>query len=98
MKQVEVLAGDRVSFVVSVVPRASRNEVVGWSPAGRLKVRITAPPVDEAANQQLVRLLSKILDIQKAEVEITSGFRSKTKRLAVPRACENRLLSFTDIC
>lgn len=98
MKQLDDLADGRLSFVVSLVPRASRTEIVGWSEAGRLKIRVTAPPVDDAANQQLVRLLAKTLGIKKDEVTIASGSRSRTKTLAVPRDCKNRLLSFVDIC
>ena len=98
MKQVDDHADGRLSFVVSLVPRASRTEIVGWSEAGRLKIRVTAPPVDDAANRQLVRLLSKTLGVQKDQVRITSGSRSRTKTLVVPRGCKNRLLSFVDIC
>ncbi len=98
MKRLDDHADGRLSFVVSLVPRASRTEIVGWSEAGRLKIRVTAPPVDDAANQQLVTLLSKTLGVKKDDVTITSGFRSRTKTLAVPPGCKNRLLSFEDIC
>ena len=84
--------------MVSLVPRASRTEIIGWSEAGHLRVRVTAPPVDEAANRQLVKLLSKALDVQKTEVTIASPSHAKTKRLVVPNTCKNRLLSFEDIC
>ena len=98
MKRLDDHADGRLSFVVSQVPRASRTEIVGWSEAGRLKIRVTAPPVDDAANQQLVKLLSKTLGVKKDEVTIASGAHSRTKTLAVPTGCKNRLLSFEDIC
>jgi uncharacterized protein YggU (UPF0235/DUF167 family) len=56
-----------------------------------------SPPVDDAANRRLVELLSEMLDLPRSEVVITSGFKSKTKRLTVPAACKNRLLRFPDI-
>lgn len=98
MKRLDDHADGRLSFVVSLVPRASRTEIVGWSEAGRLKIRVTAPPVDDAANQQLVKLLSKTLGVKKDEVMIASGAHFRTKTLAVPTGCKNRLLSFEDIC
>ena len=98
MKQVDDFDDGRLSFVVDLLPRASRTEVVGWSDQGHLKIRVTAPPVDEAANRQLVKLLSEILDTQKSQVTIASGSHSRTKRLLVPKDCKNRLLSFVDIC
>jgi len=64
---------------------------------GSLKVYVTSPPVDEAANRRLTELLSETLEVPKSEVVITSGFRSKSKRLTVPAACKNRLLRFPDI-
>jgi uncharacterized protein (TIGR00251 family) len=97
MKQIETLDDGRLVFVVSLVPRASRSEVIGWSDAGHLKIRVTAPPVDDAANQQLIKFLAKTLDVQRRQVTITSGTRSRHKTLNVPNTCKNRLLSFVDI-
>jgi uncharacterized protein (TIGR00251 family) len=97
MRQIEVLSDGRVSFTLKLVPRASRDDIVGWSPEGQLKVRITAPPVDEAANSRLIALLSKFLGIRKADVAIMSGAHSRTKRIAVPAQCKNRLSSIEDI-
>jgi uncharacterized protein (TIGR00251 family) len=98
MKQVDALTDGRLSFAVRLVPRASRSEVIGWSDTGQLRVRITAAPVEEAANRQLVEFLSKILDVRRSDVTIASGLHSRTKRLVVPQECKNRLLSFVDIC
>lgn len=98
MRRVESLADGRLSFVVKLFPRSSRTEIVGWSNAGHLKIRVTAAPVDAAANRQLIEFLSKTLDVQKSSVTIASGERSRTKRLIVPPDCKNRLLSLGDIC
>ncbi len=97
MKRVDELADGRLAFSVSLTPRSSRDAVVGWTGTGSLKILVTSPPVDDAANRHLVAFLSKSLDVRKSELSISSGLRSRLKRLAVPGACKNRLLSFPDI-
>ncbi|HEY2847134.1 MAG TPA: DUF167 domain-containing protein [Pyrinomonadaceae bacterium] len=67
---------------IRVVPRASKSEIVAYQD-GVLKVRIAAPPVDGAANAELVKLLAKTFDIPKSAVEIVSGETSKTKRVRI---------------
>ena len=71
-----------VSLAVRVIPRASRNELAGVE-AGALKVRLTAPPVEGAANQALVKLLAKTLGVAKGKVSVASGERSRNKRVLV---------------
>jgi uncharacterized protein (TIGR00251 family) len=71
-----------VSFVVRVIPRASKSEIAGELD-GALKVRLTAPPVDGAANEELIRLLAKRLGASRSGVRITAGESSKTKRITV---------------
>ena len=75
-----------------VVPRASRSEIVGEHD-GALRVRVAAPPVEGAANVELVRLLSRALGVPSRAVEITSGHASKTKLVRVAGAKRERLLS-----
>jgi uncharacterized protein (TIGR00251 family) len=74
--------GEAVSFRVRVSPRASRDAVTGVHD-GALKVSLTAPPVEGAANKALVSLLSRKLGIPKNAVTITAGDRSKTKTVKV---------------
>lgn len=69
-------------LTVRVVPRASKSEIVGEID-GSLKVRISAPPVDGAANEEVVRLLAKSLHVSRSSVSIVSGETSKTKRVRV---------------
>lgn len=97
MKRIEDTADGRTSFSVDIVPRASRNAVIGWSQDGHLKVRVTAPPVDEAANRALIKILSKMLGVPKTDVVITAGARSRAKRIVVPAVCKNRLSRIGDI-
>jgi uncharacterized protein len=71
-----------VSFVVRVQPRASRDEIAGEWQDG-LKIRLTAPPVDDRANEALRRLLAARLKVPLSAVRIASGVRSRTKRVEV---------------
>lgn len=79
-----------ITFEVRVAPRASRNRVVGVRD-GSLKVALTAPPVDGAANEALRKLLSKTLGVSKSAVEIVRGERGRTKLLRVRGADESKL-------
>jgi uncharacterized protein len=71
-----------VSFAVRVQPRASRDEIVGEYLDG-LKIRLTAPPIDDRANEALCKLLATRLKVPSAAVRIASGERSRTKRVEV---------------
>jgi uncharacterized protein (TIGR00251 family) len=82
-------------FAVRVVPRSSRSEVVGEHD-GALRVRVAAPPVEGAANEELVRTLSRALGVPTRAVEITSGHASKTKLVRVVGATRAWLLSLVE--
>lgn len=69
-------------FKVQVVARASRSEVVGEHD-GALRVRIAAPPVDGAANEELVRLLSRSFGLPRNAIEISAGHSAKLKTVRV---------------
>jgi uncharacterized protein (TIGR00251 family) len=71
-----------VTFEVRVAPRASRNRVIGIQD-GALKVALTAPPVDGAANEALTKLIAKALGVAKSDVEILRGDRARIKVLRV---------------
>jgi len=75
-------ADGAITFQVRVVPRASRSEIAGERD-GALRVRVTAPPVDGAANEELVRLLARELKVRASAVEILSGHSSRTKSVLV---------------
>ncbi len=65
-------------LTVRIQPRASRNEVAALEDGG-IRVRLTAPPVDGAANEALVRFLAGLLGVPRRDVEILSGQRARTK-------------------
>ena len=74
--------GDALVFEVRVAPRASRNRIVGVQD-GALKVALTAPPVDGAANEALRKMLAKAFGVSKSSIEIVRGDRARTKFLRV---------------
>lgn len=74
--------GESVVFALRVQPRAKRNAIVGVHD-GALKLEVTAPPVDGAANDAIVKLLSKALDVAKRDVEIVRGHASRDKTVRV---------------
>lgn len=77
-----IAADDSITFAVRVQPRAARSGVVGEF-AGQLKVRLAAPPVDGAANEELIRLLAKLCDVSRANIELVSGATNKNKVVRV---------------
>lgn len=58
---------------IKLIPRSSKNEIVGWQADGRLKIKITAPPVDGRANAALVDFLAKHFRVPKSTIEIICG-------------------------
>jgi uncharacterized protein (TIGR00251 family) len=67
---------------LKVQPRASRNEIA--EPIGdELKVKVTAPPVDAAANQAVIDLLAKTLGISRGAVQIVRGQTSRHKTIYI---------------
>jgi len=75
-----------VKFKVFVQPRSSKNMIAGLH-GDALKIKLTAPPVDNAANKMCIKFLSKSLQVSKSSIEIISGHTSRTKMV---------LLRYTD--
>jgi uncharacterized protein (TIGR00251 family) len=72
-----------VEIDVLVQPRASRSRLAGWHD-GRLKVSLTAPPVDGEANEALLAFLSKLLSVPRREVRLLRGETSRRKTVQLP--------------
>lgn len=70
------------TIAVKVVPRASRDEIVGWLD-GALKVRVAAPPADGRANAALEALLAAALGVPKRAVRVAAGHGSQRKRIEI---------------
>jgi uncharacterized protein (TIGR00251 family) len=73
---------DGVVLSVKVQPRASANEI-GEPLGNELRVKVTAPPVDSAANEAVIRLLAERLDCPRSRIELIRGNTSRHKVLKV---------------
>jgi uncharacterized protein len=69
-------------LAVRVQPRASRSEVTGWR-GETLLLRLTAPPVEGAANAACQEFVAELLGLKRANVELVAGEKSREKRLRV---------------
>lgn len=76
--------GDGVLLSIKVQPRASKNEI-GEALGAELKVKVTAPPVDSAANEAVLRLLAEVLDCPRGGVQIVRGNTSRHKQILIQR-------------
>jgi uncharacterized protein len=79
---------------IHVQPRAARSEIAGLY-GEALKVRLAAPPVEGAANDELVRFLAERLGIARRRVTLEAGARARAKTVRVegiaPAEIERRL-------
>lgn len=71
-----------VTFDVLVQPRASRVKI-GPRHDGRIKIAVTAPPVDGEANAAVIEVVAEALGISKSSVEVVAGASSRRKTLRV---------------
>ncbi len=71
---------DGVLLSVKVQPRASKNEI-GPVQGAELKIKVTAPPVDAAANEAVLRLLAETLDCPRGMVQLVRGGTSRHKTI-----------------
>jgi len=71
-----------VVLKLKIQARAGKNEI-GGALGDELKMKIKSPPVDDAANQELVRFLAEILNLPRNSIEIISGRKSNHKSLAI---------------
>ena len=83
---------EAVFFGVRVVPRASKSEIAGEID-GALKVRLCSPPVDGAANAELIKMLAREFGVSRGRVEIVSGQNSRTKRIRITGATVDEMKS-----
>jgi uncharacterized protein (TIGR00251 family) len=75
-------ADGRVRFSVRVQPRASRSELTGEY-GDAVKIRIASPPVDGAANEELVAFLSKTFAVARKSVRILAGESARSKLIEI---------------
>ncbi|MBS1126678.1 MAG: hypothetical protein H6Q93_667 [Nitrospirae bacterium] len=68
---------------VKVEPRSSRRQISGIMDNDILKVKLTAPPVDGSANEQLIELISETTGVRKSQIKIVRGQSSKRKLIEI---------------
>jgi uncharacterized protein len=83
---------DGVLLSVKLQPRASSNEI-GEALGTELRVKVTAPPVEAAANEALVRLLADQLDCARNRVELVRGHTSRHKVIKLYGLAAEEILS-----
>lgn len=76
--------GDTLILLLSIQPRASRDEFAGIH-GDRLKLRITAAPVDGAANARLIRFLARQFGVAKRDVELIHGEHGRNKTFHIKK-------------
>ena len=80
----------QATLSVHVQPRASRNAVAGWT-GEALKIRLTAPPVEGAANAACLAFLADLLDLPPSQLEILRGDRSRHKVIRITGLTQNEV-------
>lgn len=68
---------------VKVIPKSSVNKICEKMANGVLKIKITAPAVDNKANEELIKFLSKEMKKKKSQIKIISGITSREKILEI---------------
>jgi uncharacterized protein (TIGR00251 family) len=87
-----------LTFDIQVIPHASRAEIAGVQ-EGAFKVKVTAPPVEGAANEACIKLLSKELGLKKSQMEIFSGAKSRKKTVMIKDISKTELeAKINNIC
>lgn len=71
-----------ICLEVQVQPRSSRSQIVGVT-EGRLKIKLTAPPVEGEANQALIDFLARELDLPRRNISLLRGETSRYKLVAI---------------
>lgn len=79
-----------VTIDILVQPRASRAKI-GPMHDGRIKIAVTAPPVDGEANAAVIELVAKALRIARGSVEIVAGASSRKKTLRIANVTEQQI-------
>ena len=78
-----------IHLAIRVIPRASKAGIAGVRD-GALLVRLQSPPVDGAANAELIEVIAKAFGAAKRDVSLESGERSKLKRVAIENVDRRR--------
>lgn len=72
-----------ITIEVKVEPRSSKRQITGIMDGTILKVKLTAPPVDGSANEQLIELIAEVTGVKKSWIRIVRGLSSKRKLVEI---------------
>lgn len=86
-------SGTALDVWLHVQPRANRNQIAGVH-NGSLKLKVTAPPVDDAANKAVLQFLASWLHVPKSHLRIVAGEKSREKILRIEGMSLRQFLSF----
>jgi hypothetical protein len=84
-------SGGGTAFVVRVVPKSSRNEVVEFMGDGTVRIHLTAPPVEGKANRLLIDFLAELFQVKPSQIAIVAGEKSKNKIISVDGLSPNEV-------
>lgn len=73
---------EKALLKIRVNPRSSRNQVTGWRD-DVLQIKLTAPPVEGAANKAVLEFLAEQLSIKKSQIALVSGATSREKTVEI---------------
>ncbi|MEW6619266.1 MAG: DUF167 domain-containing protein [bacterium] len=85
-----------VNFKIKVIPKASKNEILELTD-GLLKIKVTAPPVEGAANEAVIKLLARKLGLKKSQIAIVQGQKSKIKTIELNGVNEDELSRYIEL-
>lgn len=80
---------------LAVQPRSTRNAISGVQ-GGRLKIHLTAPPVEGEANKECIRYLASVLNVAKSGLELVQGHKSRHKTVLVRNVAPEPLWALLD--
>ncbi|MEW6608707.1 MAG: DUF167 domain-containing protein [bacterium] len=85
-----------MNFKIKVIPKASKNEILELTD-GLLKIKVTAPPVEGAANEAVIKLLARELGLKKSQMAIVQGQKSKIKTIELNGVTEDELSRYIEL-
>ena len=83
---------DGIQFSAFIQPRSSKNKICGLQ-GQSLKIRLTSPPVDGAANKTCIKLLAKVLNISQSQINIISGEKGRNKVIRINEVNRSEFLN-----
>ena len=87
-----------ITFDIQVIPNASRAEIADVQ-EGAFKVKVTAPPVEGAANEACIKLLANELGLKKSQIKISSGAKSRKKTVMIKDISKEELqIKINNVC